>query len=188
VTPQTHQRFFPHAVPTLLPIALIVGTLWCDGAHAAATPRSRAKTVPAPAPPAASAAWDTGGPPPETTVYRCGSSYSPRPCAGAEPLAIADARSNAQRLQAEDVAARDKHLAAWLEEKRRERETLPEPAKKTSQAAARKCVASPTVTCPEKKPKTLSKAAAKALSEAAAANTAAAVVTPSAGLSTAKSR
>jgi len=62
--------------------------------------------------------------PPDTTVYRCGSAYSSHPCAGGDsaPLDVADARSDAQRRQSQDVAARDQRLAAWYEAGRLQRE------------------------------------------------------------------
>ena len=60
--------------------------------------------------------------PPARQVWRCGDSYSTRPCDGARQVDVADGRSEAQRAQGEDVAARDKRLAAWLEAGRRERE------------------------------------------------------------------
>jgi len=64
------------------------------------------------------------GPPEDRTIYRCGTRYSPVPCADAKPLAVADPRTEEQRLQGQDVAARQRRMAAWLEAERHERDKL----------------------------------------------------------------
>ena len=52
------------------------------------------------------------------TVYRCGESYSNSPCAGATLVATDDARSAAQRAQADAASRRDARLADALEKER----------------------------------------------------------------------
>ena len=92
-----------------------------------------------------------GGP-----VYRCGDSYSAHACSGsaAKPLAVDDARTDAQRLQAQDVAARDKRLAAWYEAGRQQREARASaPAPGRAAAAAPACVSTSTMACVPKKPR-----------------------------------
>ncbi|HEY9026368.1 MAG TPA: hypothetical protein VIP05_18870 [Burkholderiaceae bacterium] len=97
--------------------------------------------------------------PTDRQVWRCGSSYSARPCAAdpaANPLDVADARSDAQRRQSEELTARDKRLAAWYEAGRRQRET---PASAPTQPArtaaiAPACVDTTTMHCVPKKPGT----------------------------------
>jgi hypothetical protein len=85
-------------------------------------------------------------------IYRCGNSYSPQPCAGAAPLAVADARSEAQRRQADELVLRDKRLAQWLEAGRRERETVASaPAGRRVDIAG--CVDTATMVCKPRKPK-----------------------------------
>jgi hypothetical protein len=93
--------------------------------------------------------------PPDRVVYRCGSSYSPRPCdAATAPLHVSDGRSEAQRLQADDVTARQKRLAAWLEAGRRERDkTASVPARGRVVRASTACVESAAITCVPKKPR-----------------------------------
>lgn len=94
--------------------------------------------------------------PPDHQVWRCGSSYSARPCsdADAKPLAIADTRSDAQRRQSQDVAARDKRLAAWYESGRRQREapaSAPVPTRAPAASAA--CADTTMMHCVPKKPR-----------------------------------
>ena len=73
--------------------------------------------------------------PPDKLVYRCGNTYSSRTCGDAKPLDVADPRSDAQRRQADELTARDKRLAAWLEAQRHERETAASTASGTARAA-----------------------------------------------------
>ena len=136
---------------------LCAGSLWADAGQAR-TPRApRAASTPTTAQILApSAATVPDALPPEQVIYRCGDSYSPRPCAheNAKPLDVADARSQAQRRQAEDVSARDKRLASWLEAGRREREraaSQPAPARIARGSAA--CVETSTMACTPKKPR-----------------------------------
>ena len=87
--------------------------------------------------------------PPDKTIYRCGSTYSPHPCAGGgtAPLDVADTRSEAQRQQSQDVAARDKRLAAWYEAGRHQREAAASaPARAASTVAG--CVPRKGRPCP----------------------------------------
>ena len=63
------------------------------------------------------------------TVWRCGAdgrSYSDSPCPEGRPVGMADARSEAQVAQAQQVLARDRQLARQLvaERQQREREAL----------------------------------------------------------------
>ena len=90
-------------------------------------------------------------------VWRCGNSYSGRPCPGSDtkPLDIADARSDAQRRQAIDLTARDKRLAAWYEAARRQREPVasaPTPGRAASTIVV--CTSTIMMTCVPKKPQT----------------------------------
>jgi len=92
--------------------------------------------------------------PPDKTIYRCGNTYSARACSDARPLDVADARSDAQRRQAEDLAARDRRLASWYEAGRHERETVASaPTTPRRTAAAPQCVSNTMMTCVSKKPR-----------------------------------
>lgn len=94
--------------------------------------------------------------PPARQVWRCGSSYSARPCAdsAAAPLHVDDARSDAQRRQSAEVTVRDKRLASWYEAGRRERETTPSsPMQGRRTAASAVCTDTATMTCVPKKPR-----------------------------------
>ena len=88
-------------------------------------------------------------------VWRCGSSYSRRPCPGsdAKPLDIADARSDAQRRQAIDLTARDKRLAAWYEAARRAREPVASaPTAGRAASMITVCASTTMMTCVPKRP------------------------------------
>lgn len=52
------------------------------------------------------------------TVYRCGSSYSDMPCAGASMLSIDDSRSPAQKAQTDAATAQARTLAQQMERDR----------------------------------------------------------------------
>jgi hypothetical protein len=56
------------------------------------------------------------------TVYRCGSSYSHAPCAGATAVDVGASPNAAQRAEARAVAVREQQLAAELVRDRHERE------------------------------------------------------------------
>ena len=93
--------------------------------------------------------------PVDKQVWRCGSSYSARPCAGADsaPLDVADGRSDAQRRQSRELVARDQRLAAWYEAGRHERETIASaPARARMAGAPPACVSTDTMRCVPKTP------------------------------------
>ena len=93
--------------------------------------------------------------PSDRVVYRCGNSYSPRPCVDAQkPLDVADARSEAQRRQSDDVTARDQRLAAWYEAARHEREKpLAGLVAGRPASAVEVCASTTTMSCVPKKPR-----------------------------------
>ena len=62
------------------------------------------------------------------TIYRCGASYSSSPCDGAALVAADDARSAAQRAQADAATRRDARLADGLEKERIRMEAKAAPA------------------------------------------------------------
>lgn len=57
-------------------------------------------------------------------VYRCGSSYSQTPCAGAVAVQTDDPRTDSQRAAAKEAQARDKALATEMEATRRKDEAI----------------------------------------------------------------
>jgi hypothetical protein len=57
-------------------------------------------------------------------VYRCGNSYSQKPCAGAIAVNTDDPRTDTQRAEAKQALASDKALAKDLEANRRKEEAL----------------------------------------------------------------
>lgn len=140
--------------PALCVAMLCAGSLWAD-ATPARTPRApRAASTPSTAQILAPAAATVPDPlPADRLIYRCGNSYSTHACADAKPLAIDDPRTTAQRLQAEDVATRDKRLASWLEAGRREREGAASQPKKGRARTNKACIASAQIACDVRKPK-----------------------------------
>ena len=114
--------------------------------HAASTPSTAQILAP-------SVATVPDALPPERTIYRCGDSYSSRPCADAKPLNIDDSRSADQRLQGAELAVRDKRMASWLEAERREREGAASEPKKGRAHTATTCVDTANVACEVRKPK-----------------------------------
>lgn len=56
------------------------------------------------------------------TAWRCGNSYSTQPCPGGTAVDVGDARSDAQRRQAEAVKAQEGRLADTLAAERQARE------------------------------------------------------------------
>ena len=93
--------------------------------------------------------------PPDKLVYRCGNTYSSHPCGDTKALDVADARSDAQRRQSQELTVRDKRLAAWYEAGRREREAVASaPAKGRPASAASACVSTSMMTCVPRKPRT----------------------------------
>ena len=92
--------------------------------------------------------------PADKTIYRCGSTYSAHACSDTRPLDVADARSDAQRRQADDVTARDKRLASWYAAARHERETVASAPTTTRRVAtAPQCVSNTVMTCVPRKPR-----------------------------------
>ena len=147
-----------HPFPPAPGLALLCAGLLCaHGAWAKKAHAPRAPSAPTTAQILApSAATVPDALPPDRLVYRCGSSYSSRPCDAAhKPLDIADARSEAQRHQSEDLTVRDKRLAAWYEAGRHEREKPPSaPASgRPASAAAAVCASTTMMTCVPKKPR-----------------------------------
>ena len=163
--PRTHAlardaRARRRRVPALATCAaMLCAASLCANATKARKPRAP-KTASAPSTAqilAPSAATVPDALPPDRLVYRCGNSYSAHPCAdpAAKPLAVADARSDAQRRQSDDLVARDKRLAAWYEAGRREREKPASTATAGRRAsAAVECVSNTMMTCVPKKPRT----------------------------------
>ena len=66
------------------------------------------------------------------TVYRCGSSYSESPCPQATPLDVTDARTAAQRADAQRVAAGEKQLGLRMEQERLALAAAQKPARASS--------------------------------------------------------
>ena len=64
----------------------------------------------------------------ETTIFRCGDSYSPTPCTNARAIESAAPVSAARRAEARAVAAREKQLALEMVRDRQERERAIRPA------------------------------------------------------------
>ena len=160
------------AVPAVVAIELMLGAVCCDPAQAHAPTSARAQRAANAASSARTPAWATDGPPVETTVYRCGNSYSARPCGDTRPLDVDDPRTEAQRLQAADVAAREQRLVAWLEAQRREREAAPAavaPSAGRGTRAAAPCGASTTPDCPAKRVRLAIHKTSKATASAASA-------------------
>ncbi len=138
---------------------LCAGTLLADAAQARTPRPPRAASTPSTAQilaPAAATVPDAL--PPARTVWRCGDSYAARPCAqgAARAIDVADARTDAQRRQAVDLAARDQRLAAWFEAGRREREreaAASAPVKGRPGTATTACVETAAIACVPKKPR-----------------------------------
>ena len=141
--------------PALCAAMLCAGGLWADVSHAR-TPRApRAASSPSTAQILApSAATVPDALPLDRAIYRGGNSYSPRACGDAQtrPLDVADPRTDTQRRQAEDIAARDKRLAAWLETGRHERDKVASaPATGRLARAATDCAETTAAACKPKK-------------------------------------
>ena len=140
--------------PRLCVAVVFTGALWTESAQATKPRHPRAASAPSTAQILApSAATVPDALPPERSIYRCGNRYSSTPCGDAQVLDIADARSDAQRRQAEDLTGRDKRLAAWYEAGRRERETVASAPVRGRAAAAPQCVSTTMMTCVPKKPR-----------------------------------
>jgi len=137
-------------------LALLCAGLLCADS---AWPKKARVPKPASAPTTAqilgpSAAASPDALPPDKRVYRCGNSYSARPCAGAAPLDVDDARTDAQRRQSAELTARDQRLAAWYEAGRHDREKTPSaPASGRPASAAAACTSTIMMSCVPKKPR-----------------------------------
>lgn len=89
-------------------------------------------------------------------IYRCGNAYSESPCPAAKLLEVADARSAAQRTEADRVIASDRRLAAEMRRDRLADEAALKPtgASSLSGVAAKPVVPAPVArTKPAKKRK-----------------------------------
>jgi hypothetical protein len=115
-------------------------------ARAASTPRTDAAALGRPPAPGEYAP----APPADPAVYRCGSSYSAQPCSAAPPIDVDDSRTASQRRQAQDVAARDRRLADWLQAQRHEREAAASAPQK-ARDDAKPCQPTSTLGCPRPK-------------------------------------
>jgi hypothetical protein len=111
-------------------------------------------------------------PPGDAPVYRCGNLFTQVPCPDATSLDIRDPRSEEERQQGADVAAREKRLAATLEAERHARERLPAPSARPQArsvcVAASGPAAGQAVPCPARRSrdKSGSKASARRASDA----------------------
>ena len=76
----------------------------------------------------------------QAQVYRCGQTYSQKPCPEGKLIDSSDPRSAAQRAEAKRTAAKEKQLAAEMERERRLRESgaAPEAASLVAAPAASK--------------------------------------------------
>ena len=135
---------------------MLCAAQFCTDATAARKPRApKAASTPSTAQILApSVATVPDALPTDKAIYRCGNTYSSQACGDAKPLDLADARSDAQRRQADDLKGRDKRLAAWYEAGRRERETIASaPARERGATATPQCVSTTMMTCVPKKPR-----------------------------------
>ena len=102
------------------------------------------------------------------TVYRCGDSYSQKPCAGGALVPTDDARSEAQRAQAREAAQRDGKAADAMQKARLKEEARPVqayiPAPASQSAAEEK---KPGAAVKPKKPQYFTAAAPRKPGEAA---------------------
>jgi len=152
-TPSLRSRSFPSSPRLAL---LCAGVLLCVDAPARKPRASRPASAPTTAQILApSSATVPDALPIDRVVYRCGNSYSPRPCVDAQkPLDVADARSEAQRRQSADVTARSQRLAAWYEAARHQREKAPSaPASARPASVVVACTSTTMMTCVPKKPR-----------------------------------
>ena len=70
-------------------------------------------------------------------IYRCGNSYSPVPCTEGRAVDAGDARSAAQRAEAQRVAAAERRLGDTMTTDRRRAEAEAQPAGPASLSPAR---------------------------------------------------
>lgn len=111
-------------------------------------------------------------------IYRCGQTYSQKPCPDGKVIDSSDPRTAAQRAEAKRVAAREKQLAAKLERERKEKEG----AQPVAQAASVGPDAGPPVAAASApaKPKVKAKSKAARSGKAASGTDFKAVVPPTA--------
>ena len=137
--------------PALCAAMLCVGSLWAD-AHTRTSRPPRAASTPSTAQILApSAATVPDALPPDKLIYRCGNTYSAHACADAKPLDVADARSDAQRRQSQELTRRDQRMAAWLEAERHGRESVASAPRRTERATP-VCVDKPGRHCKPREP------------------------------------
>lgn len=67
------------------------------------------------------------GPAAAEEIYRCGDSYSQKPCPGGKLVQVEDARSASQKSQTDQAARRDAHAADAMEKARLKEEAKPAP-------------------------------------------------------------
>ena len=141
--------------PSLCAAMLCAGSLVAGSAQARTAKPPRAASTPSTAQILAPSVATLPDPLPlDRTIYRCANSYSPHPCADATPLDVADTRSDAQRRQSEDLTARAKRMAAWLEAERHARDgAASEPKKARVASELRTCEETAAITCKPKKPR-----------------------------------
>ena len=140
--------------PALCAAVACAGALCAQGAHATRPKPPRAASTPSTAQILApSQATVPDALPVDRTVYRCGNAYSSQPCGAAPPLDVADARSASQRRQSQDVAARDKRLAQWMEAGRKDREKVASAPDKRRGAYDGQCVSTASMVCKPRWPR-----------------------------------
>ena len=69
------------------------------------------------------------------TVYRCGNSYSQRPCPDAKAVDVSDSRSRDQKAQSDAAVQQDKQAADSLEKTRLKQEALAARSKSASKSS-----------------------------------------------------
>lgn len=96
---------------------------------------------------------------PAESIFRCGNEYTNVACADARAVVVAGAVTAEQRVEAREVARREKALAAEMTRDRREQEALARPALAGSLSAPRTAAAPPATTA-KRQPKKHRKSAA----------------------------
>ena len=99
----------------------------------------------------------------QAQVYRCGQTYSQKPCPEGKLIDSSDPRSAAQRAEAKRAVAKEKQLATDLERERRLREsgTAPQAASLAAAPAASKPVPMKSTAKAKSRPKRQKPAAEK---------------------------
>jgi len=93
----------------------------------------------------------------QAQVYRCGQTYSQKPCPDGKLIDSSDPRSAAQRAEAKRAVAKEKQLAAELERERRQRESGKAPEAASLAVAPAPAASKPVPTKPKVKAKGRSK-------------------------------